>query len=256
MSDSKSPSEYWRKWWNDQARTSPSDFALNRMTSIRLDKLEARELDQFIKAVAPRTGDVILDAGCGTGRNISLLSPCAGHITGVDYSEEMIRRAGDRASQEGLSNVTLLQGDVTAMNFPAHAFDKVVCTSVLQYLNDHECALALREMLRVCKPGGTLVLHIKNGTSLYGLSLRLLRPIARVFGRRMKPEFYRSRGWHFRILATHGGIVRDFDGFGILTFVPLPKKVVGFLLRCEVALNVPKFLRRFAVNFKITADVK
>jgi ubiquinone/menaquinone biosynthesis C-methylase UbiE len=255
MSDNKRPSEYWKQWWNEQARTAASDFRLNRMTSVRLAKLEKRELEQFIKAVDPRHDDVILDAGCGSGRNISLLSPCVRQVTGIDYSEEMIRRAKERIIQEKLRNVQCLHGNVTAMNFPSNAFDKVICTSVLQYLNDRECSLAMQEMVRVCKPGGTLVLHVKNGTSLYGLSLALLRPIAAAFGRTMKPEFYRSRSWHFDVLKAQGGIIRDFDGFGILTFVPLPNKLVSLLLRSEVASNVPKFFRKFAVNFKMTVYI-
>jgi ubiquinone/menaquinone biosynthesis C-methylase UbiE len=255
MEKREAPTDYWKTWWNEQARNSVSDFALNRMTSLRLARLEQRELNNFIRAVDPQPNDVVLDAGCGSGRNISILSSRVRRIVGIDYSEEMIRRAVERAEGEKLSNVNVLQGDVTSLSFPPNTFDKVICASVLQYLNDTDCALALREMVRVCKPGGTLLLHIKNGTSLYGLSLKILRPLCRILGRQMKPEYYRSRGWHVRTLRAESSTITDYDGFGILTFVPLPQWIVGFLLQCEIYLPVPKRMKNFAVNYKLTARI-
>jgi hypothetical protein len=97
---------------------------------------------------------------------------------------------------------------------------------------------------------------VKNGTSLYGLSLKLLRPIARLLGKKMKPEFYRSRGWHERELTREATRILDHDGFGIFTFVPLPPRVVGRLLQCELHCGGLSFLKRFAVNYKLTALVE
>jgi Methylase involved in ubiquinone/menaquinone biosynthesis len=247
---------YWRDFWNEQARHSGSDYALNRGTNIRLNELEQRELQQFLKAVTPCSSDVVLDAGCGSGRNISVLSPLVGAIVGMDYSEQMIERAKERVAAEKLSNVTLIQGDVTSLQFSDNTFDKVICASVLQYLDDADCAQALHEMVRVCKPGGRLILHVKNGTSLYGLSLKLLRPIARLVAKKMKPEFYRSRAWHERTLTREATRILDHDGFGIFTFVPLPQRVVSRLLQCELRCGGPAFLKRFAVNYKLTALVE
>jgi ubiquinone/menaquinone biosynthesis C-methylase UbiE len=199
---------------------------------------------------------VVLDAGCGSGRNISILSPLVGAVTGIDYSEKMIERAKERVAAEKLSNATLMQGDITSLQFSDDTFDKVVCASVLQYLDDADCARALHEMVRVCKPGGRLILHVKNGTSLYGLSLKILRPIARLVAKKMKPEFYRSRAWHERALTGEATRIVDHDGFGIFTFVPLPQRVVSRLLQCELRCGGPRFLKRFAVNYKLTALVE
>ena len=252
----KTKTDYWKHWWNEQARHASSDYVLNRRTNFHLAVLEQKALQQFINAVNPQVDDVILDAGCGSGRNIALLAPMVKQVVGVDYSDQMIQRAQERVSTDGLSNVKLIEGAVTKLEFPANSFNKVVCASVLQYLDDENCALAIREMIRVCKPGGTLVIHAKNGTSLYGLSLKCLRPIARLIGRQMKPEYYRSRRWHERTVEMEGGVQVDYDGFGILTFVPLPQWAVGCLLRCEMSLPSPKFLRKLAVNYKITVRVQ
>ena len=247
-----SETQYWKKWFDDQARQAQSDYSLNRGTSLRFEELERRSLAQFMQAVAPKSTDVVLDAGCGSGRNISLLSPLVKEIVGIDFSEQMLDRAKEKVASEKLSNVTLHQGTVTQLTFPNNSFDKVICASVLQYLDDKDCAASISEMLRVCKPGGTLVLHVKNGTSLYGTSIKLARKVSSLLGRKVKPEIYRSRSWHERAVANAGGKIVDCDGFGFLTFVPCPNAIVKWLLWLEMNVLTLAAFKKLAVNYKIT----
>jgi ubiquinone/menaquinone biosynthesis C-methylase UbiE len=248
----KTSSDYWKEWFDERAKTASSDFVLNRGTTLRLEALEHKAQLQFLQAVDPKPTDVVLDAGCGSGRNISFLSPLVKEIVGVDFSKQMLQRALERAQNEKLANVQLISGSVTELKFDDHVFDKIVCASVLQYLDDEQCALAIREMVRVCKPGGTLVLHVKNGTSLYALSLRLVRVFQRMLGKKSMPEYYRPRSWHLRTIESSGAKVVDFDSFGIFTFVPLPRWAVQQLLQLEMALLKGKALKQFGVNFKLT----
>jgi ubiquinone/menaquinone biosynthesis C-methylase UbiE len=250
-----SSSDFWKRWWDEQARQPSSDFVLNRRTAIRVDALEKRAHDEFLGAIAPQPGDMILDAGCGSGRNLSLLAPLVTEVVGVDYSIEMLARAKDRIAKEHLSNAKVERGDVTLLPFLSDSFDVVVCASVLQYLDDRECTRAIHEMIRVCKPGGRLVFHVKNGTSLYGCSLRLSRIVSKMIGRPTKPEHYRSRRWHERTLAAAGAALTGFYGFGIFTFVPLPGRVVATILQVESWFPVPHALRRFAVNYQLALRV-
>lgn len=247
--------DYWKNWFDEQARRTASDFVLNRGTTVRLDALERQAQSQFLAAVNPKPDDVILDAGCGSGRNISLLCPLVKEIVGLDFSREMLHRAQERVQDEKLASARLVSGSVTELQFGDRVFDKVVCTSVLQYLDEAQCALAIREMIRVCKPGGTLVLHVKNGTSLYALSLRWLRLVQRLLGRSVKPEYYRSRKWHLRTIENSGAKVVDYDAFGIFTFVPLPRWAVQRLLQMELRFVKGNALKRFGVNFKLTIRV-
>ena len=251
----KPPTEYWRTFFDDRARNCSSDHFLNRGTAIRMPELELAAHRQFLEAVNPQPQDIVLDAGCGSGPNISVLAPLVKEVIGIDYSEQMVQRAKERVANEKLTNDKLMPGDVTQLQFPSDTFDKVVCASVLQYLENEDCARALREMIRVCKNGGRLVIHAKNATSLYGLSLKVLRSISRVLGRQMKPEYYRSRSWHEKTLKEAGGVRVGFDGHGVLTFRPLPRWAMGCLLRTETALGPPKFLKKFAVNYKMTIQV-
>ena len=93
----------------------------------------------------PRTSDVILDAGCGSGRNLSILSGRVKEVVGLDFSEEMSERAQERVQSEHLSNASLVRGTVTDIKFPDARFDKVVCASVLQYLDTADCEISFRE---------------------------------------------------------------------------------------------------------------
>ncbi len=251
----KNTSDYWKGWFDDRAKNATSDYVLNRGTTIRLTELERRAEQQFLGAVDPQAADVVLDAGCGSGRNISLLSARVKEIVGLDFSSEMLQRAGGRVSEEKLPNVKLVLGSVTQIPFPDAAFDKVICTSVLQYLEDGDCADAFREMFRVCRDGGVVVVHIKNGTSLYGLSKAAANAVSRLLRRRVVPEYYRSRAWHESVIRKLGGSITGFDSFGIFTCVRMPRALVQRILQAETRLIRARWLRKFGVNFKLTIRV-
>jgi 2-polyprenyl-3-methyl-5-hydroxy-6-metoxy-1,4-benzoquinol methylase len=102
-------------------------------------------------------GDAALDVGCGAGDLvIDLASEIAPGVraVGVDASEAMIATARDRAAQRGVE-VEFEVGDAHSLVFESGTFDGVHCTRVLQHLDDP--GLAVREMARVLKPGGRLV---------------------------------------------------------------------------------------------------
>jgi len=251
----RSTTDYWKQWFNERAKTATSDYVLNRGTTLRLDELEVKSLNQLISAVAPKRTDVVLDAGCGSGRNLSILSRQVKRIVGLDFSEQMLERAKQRIAAEQLSNVRLTQGSVTQLEFPDSHFDKVVCASVLQYLDTKDCEVALEEIVRVCRPGGTVVLHIKNGTSLYALSLKLVKIYLQLIGRTPKPEHYRSLGWHTAVLRRYGATVVDYDSFGIFTFIPMPSALMQKILKSEIRFLRGKRWKRFGVNFQMTLRI-
>jgi ubiquinone/menaquinone biosynthesis C-methylase UbiE len=109
------------------------------------------------------TGDV-LDVGCGYGSNFEYLTN-ATHITGVDVSTVMLDMAREHARPLNIE-VDLRQGDVEHLDFPDHTFDTVISAlATCSYLNP---IAALREMKRVCKPDGRLLL-LEHGRSSWGL---------------------------------------------------------------------------------------
>jgi DNA-binding transcriptional ArsR family regulator len=98
-------------------------------------------------------GDV-LDIGSGDGVIAQLLSPRARTYTCIDRSAKVIDAA--RARLRSSPNVELLCGDMHALPLPDESFDQVLSFSVLTYAEDPR--KALRESLRVLRPGGTLIL--------------------------------------------------------------------------------------------------
>jgi SAM-dependent methyltransferase len=96
----------------------------------------------------------ILDVGCGTGTitvDLAELVP-QGHVTGVDGDAGVLERARTLAAERGLGNTRFAMADAHALEFPEASFCVVHAHQVLQHVGDP--VRALREMRRVCKPGG------------------------------------------------------------------------------------------------------
>ncbi|WP_027133890.1 class I SAM-dependent methyltransferase [Geminicoccus roseus] len=95
----------------------------------------------------------VLDLGCGTGSLASALAEAApgAMVTGVDLSEAYLAHARSRSADPRLR---FEQGDATALTYPDGSFDAVLSLLVLNFVPKAE--LAVREMARVVRPGGTV----------------------------------------------------------------------------------------------------
>jgi len=130
-------------------------------------------------------GTRLLDVATGTG---AVVAPAAervgpaGLVIGTDLSARILHEAEKAARQKGLKNVQFQRMDAECLDFPDESFDAVTCAFALFMFPDMEAAL--REMHRVCKPGGHL------GVTYFG---------------KMPPPF--SPGWPvFAQLCTEYGI--------------------------------------------------
>lgn len=101
-------------------------------------------------------GRSVLDVGCGPGTITADLaeSVAPGKVTAVDAAEGILDEARATAAARGLENVEFAHGDVLALDFPDASFDVVHAHQVLQHVGDP--VAALREMRRVCRPGGVV----------------------------------------------------------------------------------------------------
>ncbi|HLZ31115.1 MAG TPA: class I SAM-dependent methyltransferase [Chloroflexota bacterium] len=112
----------------------------------------------LIAAASVQPGQRVLDVGCGTGYFARLLARAVGPeglVVGVDASPEMIgfaRRTAGRAA-----NCQFQVGTAEALSFPAEHFDVVVSSLFLHHLPADLQVTALREMRRVLRPDGTLL---------------------------------------------------------------------------------------------------
>ncbi|WP_326687071.1 MULTISPECIES: methyltransferase domain-containing protein [unclassified Streptomyces] len=101
----------------------------------------------------------VLDIGCGPGTITADLAALVaqGSVTGLDAAEGVLETARATAAERGLSNVEFTTGDVHALAFPDAAFDVVHAHQTLQHVGDP--VAALREMRRVCAPGGLVAVR-------------------------------------------------------------------------------------------------
>jgi phosphatidylethanolamine/phosphatidyl-N-methylethanolamine N-methyltransferase len=152
-------------------------------------------------AAAERVGGHILEVGVGTGISLPSYSKSC-RLSGVDISEPMLRKAQERVTELGLSNVEgLWVMDAAHMSFPDNSFDVVVAQYVITTVPDPEATLD--EFARVLKPGGEIVLVSRIGAEA-GLRRSLehwFQPAARKLGWRTEFAFERYARWAGR---THG----------------------------------------------------
>ncbi|MGW0119442.1 methyltransferase domain-containing protein [Streptomyces sp. NPDC003327] len=103
-----------------------------------------------------RAGLDVLDVGCGPGTITADLAAAVapGRVVGVDAAEDVLAKARNVSAERGLGNVEFAVADVHALDFPDDSFDVVHAHQVLQHVGDP--VRALREMRRVCRPGGVV----------------------------------------------------------------------------------------------------
>lgn len=101
-------------------------------------------------------GTTVLDVGSGAGTITADLAALVapGRLTAVDVSEEVLAKTRAQVAERGLDNVATAVADVHALRFADDSFDVVHAHQVLQHLADP--VQALREMRRVCRPGGVV----------------------------------------------------------------------------------------------------
>lgn len=97
----------------------------------------------------------VLDVACGPGLVACAFAPYAKHVTGIDITPKMIEEASARQKAHGLANMHWQIGDSTQLPFEDEAFSVVLTRYSFHHLLDPRAALS--EMLRVCKPGGMVL---------------------------------------------------------------------------------------------------
>jgi ubiquinone/menaquinone biosynthesis C-methylase UbiE len=142
-------------------------------------------------------GPTALEIGVGTGKNMKYYPPGV-TMTAVDLSPRMLKKARLRAKTLKVE-VDLREMDVQDLHFPDNTFDTVFATFVFCSVADP--ILGLKEMHRVCKPDGRVLLleHMRPGNRLLGAIFDSANPIVvRMMGaniNRRTMENIRQAGW-------------------------------------------------------------
>ncbi len=112
-------------------------------------------LDRIVQWAGAGPEDTVLDVACGPGLLACAFARVAKHATGIDMTPAMLEQARKTQQEQGLKNVSWQQGDVYSLPFPPAQFSIVSSRFVFHHLQDP--LAALKEMKRVCKPGGKIV---------------------------------------------------------------------------------------------------
>jgi phosphatidylethanolamine/phosphatidyl-N-methylethanolamine N-methyltransferase len=130
---------------------------------------------QAMQRMAMSPGDRVLEVGVGTGINLSLY-PRDCSVTGIDLSDSMLEKAHERVAEKGMRNVRLIQMDATSLLFPDDSFDIVYAPYLISVVPDP--VQVAREMRRVCRPGGRIIIlnHFRSSNPVMSWGERLISP--------------------------------------------------------------------------------
>ncbi|MFD5213238.1 class I SAM-dependent methyltransferase [Microbacterium sp. NPDC058345] len=137
------------------------------------------------RAVAPKRGERILDLAAGTASSSASLAASGADVVAADFSPGML--AEGRRRHGHLPNLTFVEADATALPFGDGEFDAVTMSYGLRNVQDPK--KALRELFRVTKPGGRLV--INEFSTPPG---RLFRGLYRFYNAQVLPKVARLAG--------------------------------------------------------------
>jgi SAM-dependent methyltransferase len=124
----------------------------------RLDRQLGRVTEALFKTAAIKPGAKVLDVGCGCGETTVIAGKRVGawgKVLGVDVSEPMLARAGERVAEAGLKWVSLERADAQTHPFPAAAFDLAISRFGVMFFED--AAAAFANIRAALKPGGRFV---------------------------------------------------------------------------------------------------
>lgn len=140
-------------WWRKNPSACP--YELRFFVDLPHPFITRARLREIL---APRPGERMLEVGPGTGyyalHTARWLEP-DGTLAILDLQQEMLDHTTRRAHRQGIENMVASRGDAQALPYPDGSFDAAYLTVVLGEISDQE--QALRELRRVLKPGGRLV---------------------------------------------------------------------------------------------------
>ena len=112
-------------------------------------------LDVLVDLAQPNVHDYVLDVACGPGLVACHFAIRVRSVTGIDVTPAMISEALKRSSEQGIENIKWQIGSATSLQLGDDLFDLVISRYAFHHLQDP--LLGMKEMIRVCKPGGRVL---------------------------------------------------------------------------------------------------
>lgn len=138
-------------------------------------------IERVVRELQIERGASVLEVGVGTGLSLAAY-PRHCHVTGIDLAPDMLERARRKVNREGWTHIDLAVGDAQNLEFPDESFDYVTSFHVVSVVPDPR--RMMQEMVRVCRPGGTIVVinHFRSERRLIASVVDRLDPVTRKLG--------------------------------------------------------------------------
>ena len=114
---------------------------------------QQRRLEMIVQAADKRVQGSVLENGCGVGMYVQRLASFGGTVIGLEYDFE-------RAAEAYVNSAHIVNSAGDFLPFPSSVFDLILSHEVIEHVEDDR--LAVREMVRVLKPGGRIVVFAPN----------------------------------------------------------------------------------------------
>lgn len=133
--------------------------------------------------------DIVLECACGTGIISRSIAPKCRSLVATDFSVGMLRQTAKKCRK--YSNVKVRRADITRLGFDDNCFHKVVAGNVIHLLD--EPYQALEELVRVCRPGGKVIIptYINESSKTDKKIVRFLELLGAGFKRQFDMDTYR-----------------------------------------------------------------
>jgi phosphatidylethanolamine/phosphatidyl-N-methylethanolamine N-methyltransferase len=141
-----------------------------------------------IRSLKIPPGAKVLELGVGTGLSLDAY-PSHAQVVGVDLSEEMLAHARRKIAQRQWTHIELVRMNALELSFPDETFDYVMAFHLLTVVPD--LPQLMRQIVRVCRPGGTVVLinHLRSERRWLAALVDCLSPITHLLGWHTKLGF-------------------------------------------------------------------
>lgn len=140
----------------DYSRPEEAEEYDSRHSDIRDTEQENREI---MDALGIKEGDVVIDFGCGTGAFAVMAAKEGAEVYAVDVSEEMLRKAEEKAGKEGVGNIRFCHAGFLTYEHSGPPADYIVTSLALHHLPDFWKGVALKRLYKILKPGGILYIQ-------------------------------------------------------------------------------------------------
>src|ERR1700761_2106938 len=136
---------------------------------------------QVIEGMTFRPGQQVLEIGVGTGISLDAYPPYV-RVIGIEPSADMLAHAVDKVRENKWGHIEVRNGDAHNLDFPDNTFDWVCTFHVMTVVS--EPRRMMDEMIRVCKPGGRIILisHFASPSPFLYLLGTIINPVTKLLG--------------------------------------------------------------------------